>query len=241
MKHVDTIIKESFDQKTILNHRANDDCELRLTKNTQVFWCRPEDFYKYKIHNSDSIARSIERKVEDFPPRFRSASLYKVPKSIQDYCLKDKFKEKGLFIHGPCGTGKTYAAYAIAKTFIANDYKVVVHNYSKLLEDIRDEFNLTPDPYYVSITNKLTEFEGVLILDDVGAEKSSDWNIEKLYNIINQRYENMLTTIITSNFGPKQLKDTIGDRIVSRLVEMCYIAKLDGNDKRLDAVQVFKD
>lgn len=241
MKYVNTIIYEPWDQKTILNHRANDECELRLTTNTKVFWCRAEDFHKYKPHTSDSILKSIERKVEVFPPRFRSANLYDVSKHIQDYCIQDKFKDKGLFIHGPCGTGKTYALYAMAKTFIANDYKVLVHNCPQLLEEMKAEFDMTSDPYYVPLYKKLTEFEGVLMIDDIGAEKSSDWSIEKIYNIINQRYENMLTTVVTSNFSPKELKGMIGDRIVSRMVEMCFLIKLEGNDKRLDAVQVFKN
>lgn len=241
MKYVETIINENFSSKTILNHRASDECELRLTKNTQVFWCRPEDFHKYKIHGPDSIRRSIERKVEVFPPRFRGAKLQETSKHIQDYCLNDTFKEKGLFIYGPCGTGKTYAVYAMAKTFIANDHAVLVYNVPELLQQIRDEYDKPDDSYYVPAIKKLTEFEGVLFLDDIGAEKATDWAIEKLYSIINKRYENLQTTILTSNFKPTELKDIIGDRIVSRMVEMCCLIKLESDDKRLNNIQVFKD
>lgn len=241
MKHVDIIIHENFKDKIILNHKENEDCRLKLSTFTKVFWCRREDLEKYGDYTSKDILQKIEKKTDSFPSRFKTVSLYLVPKSIQDYCIKDKFKEKGLFIHGQSGTGKTYAAYAMARTFIANDYQVLIKNYSDLLQEIKDEFNMTPDHNYIPVQKRISEFEGILFLDDMGAENTTNWSIEKLYNIINYRYENMLTTIITSNFAPRELKDVVGDRIVSRLVEMCCITKLEGKDKRLDTVQVFKD
>ena len=61
----------------------------------------------------------------------------------------------------------------------------------------------------------------LLILDDIGAEKASEWTQEQLYRIVNFRYEHMLPTVITTNCDGAQLEMALGRRIVSRLIELC--------------------
>ena len=73
----------------------------------------------------------------------------------------------------------------------------------------------------------------LLILDDLGAEKTTDWALQSLYIIINKRLSEELQTIITSNLSLDELRDKIGDRIASRIAGMCKIVKLTGRDRRL--------
>ena len=72
-----------------------------------------------------------------------------------------------------------------------------------------------------------------LVLDDLGAEKTTDWSFSVLYLIIDNRYNNYKKTIITSNFALNQLAGKLGDdRIPSRIRAMCSIVKMDGDDRR---------
>jgi DNA replication protein DnaC len=101
----------------------------------------------------------------------------------------------------------------------------------ELLRAIRKGFNQPNDDSDKLV--KLTEEAQLLVLDDLGAEKPSDWVREQLYVIINRRYENMLPTIITTNCTTKELIDKIGQRTVSRIVEMTTPYKITAEDYRL--------
>ena len=72
-----------------------------------------------------------------------------------------------------------------------------------------------------------------LILDDMGTEKITDWVNEKLYQIINYRYENFKSTVLTTNLSGDQLADRLGERIPSRIAQMCLSKKMEDKDYRL--------
>ena len=72
----------------------------------------------------------------------------------------------------------------------------------------------------------------VLVIDDIGTEKPSDWVAETLYNLVNSRYENTKTTIFTSNLELDELADKVDDKLASRITEMTDIIKSTGKDKR---------
>lgn len=73
----------------------------------------------------------------------------------------------------------------------------------------------------------------LLVLDDLGAEKSSDFAIQSLYLIIDRRYSREQQTIITSNLSLGEIAEKIGDRIASRIAGMCKVVELKGKDRRL--------
>jgi DNA replication protein DnaC len=147
-----------------------------------------------------------------------------------------------LYLHGPVGTGKTHQAAALVLTywnrFITSEpynshgyigtrdvLSIYWASVPRLLEDIRHSFNvpdMAPDVHG----------KALLVLDDLGAEKPSEWVEERLYCIVNDRYENELPLIATSNLSLTQLAQRIGARTASRLREMCDAYKLDGSDRR---------
>ena len=131
---------------------------------------------------------------------------------------------KGIFIHGNSGLGKTYFCHAVA-----NGKKEKVENFVELLYELRDNI---PKGFYNDAIKNLCDRE-YLIIDDIGAEKLSDSVSELVYMIVNKRYENMKKTILTTNLPFDKFSERYGDRILSRIAEMCVMVEVTGEDKRL--------
>jgi DNA replication protein DnaC len=138
-----------------------------------------------------------------------------------------KNKGKGLFLFGPAGTGKTHLGVMIAQE-IDEDVRFV--KIPKLLLSLKANFD-GKSWENEQIIERLTKIP-VLILDDLGAEKASEWVAETLYILIDDRYGNMKPTVFTSNYSPSELAERLGDRIVSRIMEMCRIIEIKTSDKR---------
>ena len=173
--------------------------------------------------------------------------------------LIEEAKENSLFIYGGVGTGKTQLAIDVltdlaslkkinvtvdSKGEIKNGVYTVTpivntvlntkmfrfYNVPRLLVDIRGMFNKQAD--LQTLLESLSKYE-YLVLDDLGVEKITDWVLETLYVLINDRYENEQKLIITSNKNIKELSESLGDRLASRIMEMCHVVELKGEDKRL--------
>jgi DNA replication protein DnaC len=182
--------------------------------------------YPYKQPSwEEQIASTI-------PIRYKNTKYEDVPKNIQEMFESMKESRKGIFIHGKVGTGKTHIAYALHRSAIKSGLHSKFRNTVELFKDMRDE--ISRDMYSKTRpTEDLMNYEGVLILDDLGVEKATDFVVESLYLIINKRYNEVRPIILTSNFNLDELANRVGDRIPSRIVEMCHIVELGGEDKRL--------
>lgn len=171
------------------------------------------------------------------PERYKEVKTEDIPEKLLPFIAKMRESRRGIYIHGTVGSGKTHLMYAIGK-HIEDDtplggIRVRAYNTTELLQDIRNDFN-SSDPYSRKHTlADLLEFRGLLLLDDIGSEKLSDWVMETFYSIVNRRYEDCLPTIFTSNLPLSELAERIGDRTVSRVVESCDVFELSGNDRRL--------
>jgi len=139
-----------------------------------------------------------------------------------------KKPEKGLFLFGPAGTGKTHLAVKIAQEL--EDTRFV--KIPKLLLSLKANFD-GQGYENEQIIERLSKTP-ILILDDLGAEKASEWVAETLYILIDDRYGNMKPTVFTSNYSPSELAERLGDRIVSRIMEMCRVIEIKTSDKRKD-------
>ena len=167
------------------------------------------------------------------PDRYKGATWEDVPLNIQEHFSKMKETHKGLFLYGEVGTGKTHIAYALHRNAPKSGIKSMMVNTVELFKNMRDEISRGAYDKQRP-TEQVMEYEGVVIFDDVGVEKATDFVVEQLYLVINKRYNEMRPTIFTSNFNLDKLADRIGDRIPSRIVEMCTIIHLEGEDKRFN-------
>lgn len=163
------------------------------------------------------------------PLRFANADFDQLPKSIRSKVEKMRETRRGLYIWGAVGTGKTYAAYAIMKKLGEMGIRATLRTAPDLMDSLRDDFQ-HKDSYNL---DRLLENRGVLIIDDLGAEKATEWVVETLHRIVDKRYREVLPTIVTSNNSLDELSERVGDRIPSRLAESCDIVKLEGDDRRL--------
>lgn len=175
--------------------------------------------------------------------RFRDKTLEnfrtnkKNKRALQVVCrYVEKFYEnleagKGLIIMGKIGTGKTHLAAAILHKVISQMRTGIRMAVPELLDEIRATYR---EGSLVGSETLLEELKKVnlLILDDIGKEKPTEWVRERLYVIINARYENMLPTVYTTNCNEEELKQQIGEAITSRIYETCEPVLLTGSDYR---------
>ncbi len=141
---------------------------------------------------------------------------------------------RGLWLFGDVGTGKTTLAMLVSKEAIEAGRSVAIYSLPRLLAEIRTTFDEDSERSYVHLLDRLAEVD-LLHLDDVGTEKTSAWVLEQLYAIINARYEDEKSVIITTNLDREQLGEQIHERTASRLEEMCDLIPLYGNDQRAQA------
>ncbi len=180
-----------------------------------------------------------EKRIVRIPKRYQNAKYEDVPRNIQVCFEKIKDTRRGIYIHGGVGSGKTHIAYALHRYGIEYTLiKSMLWNVTELIHEIMQDIDR--GSYNKSrVEEKLVEYKGILFLDDLGAEKLSEWVKDILYRIINKRYEEMLPIVYTSNFSLEELeerfKDIVGDRIVSRIVGSCDIFEVSGADRRISS------
>lgn len=135
----------------------------------------------------------------------------------------------GLLLCGQVGTGKSFLAAAIANELINQGTPCLMTNFSRIISRVSEKFG--GDQKYLDDLNRFD----LLIIDDLGAERDSDFTWEKVMNVIDARYRAGLPIIITTNLGPKDFADR-GDirrqRVFSRLKEMCVCLEIKGEDRR---------
>lgn len=147
--------------------------------------------------------------------------------------------DKGLLFYGDAGVGKTHLAVALLKAIVERcRARALFFESRELLKMVRDTYG-GGDTRELDVLRPVLEAE-FLVLDDLGAEKTSEWVEETLNLIVNARYSARRTTVFTSNYeekgddtsDPDSLLCRIGYRMRSRLHEMCELLDLDGADYR---------
>ncbi len=139
---------------------------------------------------------------------------------------------RGLWFMGPVGTGKTTLAMLVSKAALKAGRSVAIYSLPRLLNEIRDTHRA--ERSHVDLLDRLTAVD-LLHVDDVGAERTTDWVLEELYSIVNARYEDQRAMVITTNILDREaLCDQLTERTVSRLTAMCDELPLLGHDRRMD-------
>lgn len=135
----------------------------------------------------------------------------------------------GLLLCGQVGTGKSFLAACIANELLSQGTPCLMTNFSRIISRISEKFG--GDQKYLDDLNRFD----LLIIDDLGAERDTEFTWEKVMNVIDARYRAGLPLIVTTNLEPKDFTDR-GDirrqRVFSRLKEMCVCLEVKGADRR---------
>jgi DNA replication protein DnaC len=151
--------------------------------------------------------------------------------------------DRGLLFTGIVGVGKTHLAAAILRGLIEKGVPCLFYEFGALLKEIQNSFNPVSQTSELNVLASVYEAE-VLVLDELGASKPTDWVRDTMMQIIGTRYNNRRLTIFTTNYldarrAPAEdtLEDRIGVRLRSRLYEMCKTVIIEGEDfrRRFDA------
>ncbi len=217
------------------------DCQLRARNQNLLAAARIPKRYEHCELASYEV---------DFPgahPSLAFAHL-SAARFAQEY---DPRNGTGLLIIGKIGTGKTHLAVAITKDLILNKgISCLFYDYRELLKEIQNSYNSTVQTTELDVLRPVFDTD-VLVLDELGAVKPTEWVWDTVSLILNTRYNHDRTTIITTNFEDQpaagvnggsaaargaaraeSLGDRIGERMRSRLHEMCRIIKMEGEDFR---------
>jgi DNA replication protein DnaC len=162
-------------------------------------------------------------------------ALMNTRKFIDEYPVVDV----GLLFLGRCGVGKTHLAVGALKELIKKGSQGLFYDFRDLLKEIQDSYNPNTRTSELKILAPVFEAD-VLVLDELGASKPTEWVQETMTHIINKRYNDKKVTIFTSNYldmpigsaYDETLTDRVGVRLRSRLHEMCRPILIEGDDFR---------
>jgi len=189
--------------------------------------------------------RNIEnlRSLSQIEKRYREIDFSKLivneenkePVSVAKYYVENFEKMlgrgQGLIFYGPVGTGKSFIAICIANELIKREVPVIMTSFVRILQDIQSP-DMNEGEYFKNLNNA-----SLLIVDDLGTERSTDYANEKVYNVIDNRYRIGKPVIFTTNM---MLSDMMNNpdirykRIYDRIFEMCYPVQVKGQSWRRD-------
>ncbi len=236
------IVRIKSDGSQDLQKAVTCDCRIhsrttRLLELTRV----PERYKHCELSNFDH-----EGPFKSLASAYREACRF-----VAEYPLE----KKGLLLIGPIGVGKTHLAAGIIRELILQKgISCLFYDYRELLKEIQNSFNPSVQTTEMEVLRPVFESE-VLVLDELGAIKPTEWVWDTVSHVLNTRYNDERTTIITTNYRDQPpggdlehaggytaaarasreetLGDRIGERMRSRLHEMCRIVTLEGDDYRM--------
>jgi len=184
------------------------------------------------------------------PQRFMNANIFEFSEAFGQVA-----ESENVYVYGSQGIGKTHFLCACLKQYLQNE---IEREYNDPDSNANisgvPEIALSPPMYFITAPELMLQFKQsynkdasetetqvlakyakakFLALDDLGVERISDWSIQMLYLLIDRRYREMKRTLISSNMSLSEIARKFDNRIASRIVEMCEVIKIEGNDRRV--------
>lgn len=166
---------------------------------------------------------------EKYEVREENKKVFEMAKKYADRFQDMYKKNQGLLLYGPVGTGKSFTAACIGNYLLNNAKPVIMTSFVKILQDIWENDR---EAEYITILNSAS----LLIIDDLGTERETDYALEKVYNIIDSRVRANKPLIITSNLELNDMmecEDIRKKRIYDRILECCYPMYVGGKSFRM--------
>ena len=178
-------------------------------------------YQEYVFDRDDQRERKVSDRCREYVTEF--------PEKLTAKYRDHKKIAKGLILAGTTGNGKSFYAGCIGNALTAQGYKVLMTTLPKLAADL----GFTD---YADRLNSLKAYD-LLILDDWGVERKTEYMDEIVQTVIDERYRQALPIVITTNRSIKEIvypKDQTDRRIISRLCEMAEVIPVKGQDRRME-------
>jgi DNA replication protein DnaC len=197
-----------------------------------------------KCHDRDAQERNLATEMFQLPPAFRHKKFSDVQDrgniaKVKTALTTADLRRKGVYLHGGVGSGKTLLMSAIFGGLAWRGVPIRWTRMVDFLNLIRDAYrpgSQTSDDAVISNAAHCAA-HGVLMIDDFGTERVTDWVEEKVYDLVDRVYGSGGRLWVTSNLPIGKLAEHVGDRVTSRLVGMCEIVRLDAPDFRMEKIK----
>ena len=197
---------------------------------------KKQDAYDEQMRRIDRLkdASMMDRKYRDvsfekYQVTGENQKVFNLAKKYAQRFSEMYKKNQGLLLYGPVGTGKSFTAACIGNHLLSHAKSVIMTSFVKILQDIWEN---DQEADYITILNSAS----LLIIDDLGTERETDYALEKVYNIIDSRVRANKPMIITSNLELKDMMechDIRKKRIYDRILECCYPMYVGGKSFRM--------
>lgn len=210
--------------------------------NLDVPTLTPEQYPNVDPHWVHDNIQLSEQKLAAIPPRFAGATItipevaewaghlvHQAGTNTNGTGVPTLTTGPSLLLLGTVGSGKTHNAYAALRSMAKSGVRCqwAIATAADVYAALRPRNGVDSEAEFHRYGNTR-----LLVLDDLGASRSSEWVEETNYRLINHRYEHELPTLLTSNLSPRDMTNTLGERVASRLAEMTTRVVLDGPDRR---------
>lgn len=212
--------------------------ELISGKGARSCPCRVDDLRRRRFEQARVPRRHEQCTFSNYHPATGNASQMLAFKQAYQLVREYPAVERGLLLAGPVGVGKTHLAVAILRGLVEKGASCLFCEYGSLLKEIQDSYNPVSRISEMGVLAPVYEAE-VLVLDELGVSKPTEWVLDTMTQIIGRRYNDNKLTIFTTNYTDERqspagetLQDRIGARLRSRLYEMCRTVLIEGDDYR---------
>jgi DNA replication protein DnaC len=196
--------------------------------------CRPQVLARARARSLSAVipARYKDASFDRPPVADMAAPVLRAVRAYADNVEAELDAGRGLWFMGDVGTGKTTLAMLVSRAALSAGRSVAIYSMPRLMGLISSTYDDDSALSEEVLIDRLVTVD-LLHIDDVGAKTKNDWVIERFYSIVNGRYEAQKSVVMTTNIKERaQLRDEVGERTMSRLMEMCSEIPVFGPDRR---------